>query len=79
MTRKQLDQEVQRIKALQSADPDRADYFTGYMRGLKRAYSGGKFGIDNMHNLWMKLIFDANKKKRARGLGYRDGLQWDMK
>jgi len=78
MTKKQLDQEMQRIKDLLSADPDRTDYLTGYMRGLKRAYSGGKFGVDKMHNLWMNLIFDTNERQRARGLGYRDGLQWDI-
>ena len=77
MTKKQFDQEMQRIKSLMSADPDRTDYFTGYIRGLKRAYSGGKFGIDNMHNLWMNLIFDTDMRKHARGLGYRDGMQWD--
>ncbi|HNS91268.1 MAG TPA: hypothetical protein PLP82_03445 [Deltaproteobacteria bacterium] len=78
MTRKQFDHEMQEARSIRQSDPDKADYFAGYIRGLRKAYRGGSFGVDKDHNLWMSLIFDADKKRHARGLGYRDGFQRGM-
>jgi len=46
-------------------------YFSGYIRGLRRAFYGNKFGTAEEHDLWFALIDDATMGK---GQGYRDGL-----
>jgi hypothetical protein len=78
MTRKQYDDKMQQARSIRQGDPDKADYLAGYIRGLKRAYHGGSFGVDKDHNLWMNLIYDTNKRRHARGQGYRDGFQGGM-
>ncbi len=78
MKRKQFDQEMQEARSIQQADPEKVDYYAGYIRGLRKAYKGGSFGVDKDHNLWMSLIFDTDTKRHARGQGYRDGFQKGM-
>jgi hypothetical protein len=75
MTKKEYDHEMLRAKTIKQGEPDKAEYYAGYMRGLQKAYKGGGFGVDREHNRWMKLIYNTNAKQHARGLGYRDGLQ----
>jgi hypothetical protein len=75
MTREQYDHEMRRAKIIRQENPDKAEYYAGYMRGLRIAYNGGSFGVDTEHTRWMNLIYNTNSKQRDRGLGYRDGLQ----
>jgi hypothetical protein len=56
-------------------DPDRASYWVGYMRGLRRAYHGEKFGSADEHKKWMSLFYDSTRSEMGRG--YRDGLNID--
>jgi hypothetical protein len=75
MTREQFDHEMRRARTISQENPDKAAYYSGYMRGLRIAYNGGSFGVDRDHNRWMNLIYETNTKQHDRGLGYRDGLQ----
>jgi hypothetical protein len=75
MTRKEYDQELLRAKTICQLEPDKAEYYSGYICGLRRAYNGGGFGVDREHNRLMKLLYNPNTKQQARGQGYRDGLQ----
>lgn len=75
MTKKEYDQEMLRAKTIRQEQPEKEDYYAGYMRGLRRAYSGGGFGVDREHNHWMNLIYSTKAKQQARGQGYHDGLQ----
>lgn len=56
------------------AEPDRADFWTGYQRGLRRHYHGEKFGTAAEHSLWLAAADDDDHQRRQRGLGYRCGL-----
>jgi hypothetical protein len=55
---------------------ERACYWEGYQRGLRRAYYGELFGSQEEHELWMGFAGDrkANEFQRERGRGYLDGL-----
>jgi len=55
-------------------DPERADYWYGYRRGLRRARFGEQFGTAAEHQLWLTLADDTDASRAARGRGYRDGL-----
>jgi len=65
-------------------DPERADWWVGYMRGLRRAHHGESFGTESEHQMWLSLgeIADGMNSKQAvhsasraaLGRGYRAGL-----
>jgi len=55
-------------------EPERADYWHGYRRGLRRARFGEAFDTKAEHELWMTLADAADPMRAARGRGYRDGL-----
>lgn len=60
---------------LLSSRGDRAAYWHGYQRGLRRGFQGELYGTDAAHELWMRLAEDGtDKASRERGRGYRDGL-----
>lgn len=43
------------------------DYYSAYMRGLRRLYHGDNFGTDEDHNKWI------NARDEQRRTGYADG------
>jgi len=54
---------------------DRPEYWTGYERGLRRAFLGDQFGTEQEHELWLTFAADGvDPMRRERGQGYRDGL-----
>ena len=54
---------------------ERADYWHGYQRGLRRGFLGALFGPESDHALWMRLADEGpDMASRERGRGYRDGL-----
>ena len=61
----------------QFADCDNAHYWEGYQRGLRRAYHGESFGTAEEHALWLGASdnYGDDPIRRARGEGYRDGLE----
>jgi hypothetical protein len=54
---------------------ERADYWLGYERGLRRGFHGAQFGTEQDHENWLSLAADPeDRTRRERGQGYRDGL-----
>lgn len=78
MTEQNFQSEMRRAQAMQqlSHDPERSEYYAGYLRGLRRAFHGAQFGTAGEHALWLGLIGDADEARNQRGLGYRDGLNF---
>ena len=58
------------------ADQDNAEYWTGYMLGLRRAYHGPKFIVPGGHDLWLSLVDEQDPARQQRGRGYRDGFNF---
>lgn len=50
-----------------------SDYGAGYLRGLRRAYHGERFGTADEHALWSRMGLDGDHRVEL-GRGYRDGL-----
>lgn len=59
-------------------DPERECWLAGYMRGLRRAHHGDRFGTQAEHELWLSAEASRDTKRAALGRGYRAGLtlQW---
>lgn len=67
--------EMRRAEAMRkTVEPERSEYWAGYIRGLRRAYHGEKFGTTAEHNLWMEAIHSSDEMRKQRGHGYHDGL-----
>ncbi len=49
------------------------DYYSGYMRGLRRRYHGEKFGTIEEHERFMRLGQNGDTRIEL-GRGYRDGF-----
>ena len=70
-----FEHEMNRAKTFQALETDRAEYWTGYARGLRRAYHGERFGTEQEHAQWMEAADSEDVLRRQRGQGYRDGLK----
>ena len=67
------------LRRLESAQPGydavlRAEWWAGYMRGLRRAHHGERFGTEAEHALWMAAADSDDPQRAALGRGYRAGL-----
>ena len=76
MERSKFEHEMSRANALLDSDPD---YWTGYMRGLRRAYYDEKFGTEEEHQAWSNDDDHGDTTRRARLDGYKDGLKGESK
>ena len=74
MTKQEFESKMLQAKIMRDLG-DRAYYYEGYMRGLRRAYQGRKFGTSKEHEKWLALILDPDETRREKGRGYQDGLQ----
>lgn len=61
------------------SDPLRSEWWTGYMRGLRRAHHGERFGSQAEHEMWIAAIESSDPSRAALGLGYRAGLTLTMR
>ena len=66
-----FESEMLRAQAMQ---PERPEYWAGYIRGLRRAHHGEAFGTPEEHCLWLSLVADDDEARRERGYGYIDGF-----
>jgi hypothetical protein len=73
---RQFQSEMLRADAMRKCDTDNAEFWTGYQRGLRRAFHGENFGTAEEHNLWLSLVDDADPMRRQRGRGYHAGLNF---
>ena len=64
--------QLQRAAILASADTEHRDYWSGFIRGLRRRHHGDNFGTDDEHDTWMTASGDKSRDDRSRG--YRDGF-----
>lgn len=60
-------------------DPLRSDWWVGYMRGLRRAHHGERFGSQAEHELWLSAAESDDPARAALGRGYRAGLTLTMR
>lgn len=70
--------------AYKLVDQEHEEYYTGYQRGLRRAFYDD-FGTDEQHHLWYSIPEnETDTGRRLRGQGYRDGYyekkpkQWEF-
>lgn len=55
-------------------DPVHSEWWAGYIRGLRRAHHGERFGTEAEHALWSSAAESTDPKRAALGRGYRAGL-----
>lgn len=60
-------------------DQIRSAWWTGYIRGLRRAHHGEKFGTEAEHSLYLSAADDADPTRSALGRGYLAGLTLTMR
>jgi len=73
MNQKSFESEMLKAQTLARLEPDRADWWAGYQRGLRRRFHGENFGTEAEHEAWMELgIGDESRCQRT--VGYRAGL-----
>lgn len=67
---------MRRADTLRRVEPDpvRAEWYAGYMRGLRRAHHGERFGTEAEHDLWLSAYESPDPMRAALGRGYRSGL-----
>lgn len=71
---------MRRADTLRRLEPDgwegvlRGDWWVGYMRGLRRAHHGERFGSQSEHEMWLAAAESDDPKRAALGRGYRAGL-----
>ena len=56
------------------SDPIRGEWWSGYVRGLRRAHHGEKFGSEAEHTQFMAAADSDDPSRAALGRGYRAGL-----
>lgn len=61
------------------SDPIKQDWWTGYMRGLRRAHHGEKFGTQAEHEMWIAAAESADESRAALGRGYLSGLKMEAR
>lgn len=54
--------------------PIRQAWWVGYMRGLRRAHHGERFGSAAEHEMWLSASESPDDGRSALGAGYRAGL-----
>ena len=59
--------------------PLRSEWWTGYMRGLRRAHHGERFGTLAEHEMWIAAAESSDPSRAALGRGYRAGLTLTMR
>lgn len=60
-----------RAKSMQLVN-DRPNFWEGYIRGLRRAHYGDRYGTAANHNRWLTLGGDVAREEMSHG--YREGL-----
>ena len=67
---------MRRADTLRRVEPDPilAEWWRGYMRGLRRAHHGERFGSAAEHELWLSAADSADLQRAALGRGYIAGL-----
>jgi hypothetical protein len=67
--------EMRMAQAYQGLQPDRSEYWKGYIRGLRKGYHGENFGTAIEHAAYCEAIYSEYTERKMLGQGYRDGLR----
>ena len=72
---------MQRAEALRrlETDPIRGEWWVGYLRGLRRAHHGERFGSEAEHAMWFTAVDSDDPSRAALGHGYRAGLTLELR
>lgn len=67
---------MRRADTLRRLTSDRIEsaWWTGYMRGLRRAHHGEQFGTEAEHQMWLDAATSPDSQRAAMGHGYAAGL-----
>lgn len=78
MNEQKFRSEMRRAETMRttSDDPMRAEYWVGYLRGLRRGHHGESFGTESEHRQWLRMANSADEMRKQRAQGYADGLQY---
>jgi len=49
-------------------------WWTGYIKGLRRAHHGDNFGTQAEHEMWLSAALSNDESRAALGHGYQAGL-----
>jgi len=60
-------------------DPAVSDWWAGYVRGLRRAHHGEKFGTETEHDMWLAAADSTDPRRASMGRGYAAGLTMTIK
>lgn len=77
MTKNEFQSNARAAEEMRRLEPshDEAEYWIGYLRGLRRNYHGETFGTAEEHALWMSLSNEIrDQSRKMRGLGYQAGF-----
>lgn len=68
---------MRRADTLRRVEPDpvKIEWWVGYMRGLRRAHHGERFGSQAEHDLWLSAAESDDSMRAALGLGCAAGLK----
>lgn len=79
MNYEKFQSEMNRAETYQTIiEPERSQYWTGYIRGLRRGFHGEKFGTIDEHLLWSgqtgENLLDHDRRELTSG--YRAGVRF---
>lgn len=75
ISKETFESEMIRAKTFQVISSETHDYWMGYMRGLRKAFHGERFGTAAEHAVWCEAVYSRDEQRSQRGKGYRDGLK----
>jgi len=76
MTEKQFQQNMRAAdENRRSATGSDCEFWSGYIRGLRRNYHGERFGTAAEHLQWMAAAESSSHSRQLRGMGYLAGFE----
>lgn len=66
-----FERELWRARTHMQVESQRAPYWLGYQRGLRRRYHGESYGTQEEHELWMSKAESDDPIEAQKGEGYR--------
>jgi len=76
MTQKEFEHRITAAETFKrlTDDPLGADFWAGYIRGVRRHYLGANFGTDDEHPAWMNAAAGNHVTRHMGRLGYTAGF-----
>ena len=74
MSLEKFEELMLKADTMMKVEPAKGGYWRGYMRGLRRAHLGQKFGTTGEHQLYLSLVNSRDDDRQELGRGYVEGL-----